>query len=303
MRNIFAKTMFTVAAEDPLLTVMVGDISHGILKDMWTTYPERYANIGVCEPTMMSIAAGQAMAGLYPVVHTIAPFLIERSYEQIKLDFCYQQLGCSIVSVGSAFDYADLGCSHHCYNDYGILKVLPTMEVVYPASENEFIQLFRATYQNGRPTYFRLPGKKHGVSFADADIVFGKILRVREGKDLTIVALGPQLASAVAAAEMLEKQGISTDILYPHTIKPLDTEAILASAEKTKRVLVVEEHSIANGVGADVLALTHGMPGVRVDRLGIPEMFLRQYGEYQEHCNALGVTPEGVVSRATALLA
>ncbi len=303
MRKQFAKTVFEVAKEDNRLVTMVGDISHGILKDYWTTIPERYFNIGVCEPTMMSMAAGISATGLLPVVHTIAPFLIERSYEQIKLDFGYQGLGGTIISVGSAFDYSDLGCSHHCYNDYGILKLLPTLEIVYPASEKEFDLLFRQTYANGHPTYFRLPEKKHALKFKDEEIIFGKIIKVREGTDLTIIALGPQLQNALLASEELSRQGIEAEILYSHTIKPLDHETIIKSIAKTKKVLIVEEHSISGGVGMDVLALASTIPfQIKCDRLGIPDVFLRHYGEYEEHCAFLGLTRDGIIDRVLKLI-
>jgi len=301
MRKQFSQTVYEVAKEDPKLVAMVGDISHGIFGDMRRDFPERYLNVGVCEPTMMGIAAGFAMVGLRPVVHTIAPFLIERSYEQIKLDFCYQELGASIVSVGSAFDYGDLGCSHHTYGDYGILKLLPGMEIVYPASPKEFDRLFRQTYDDGKPTYFRLPGTTHGIEFADEAIRFGQAIKVREGTDLTIVALGPQLRSAIGAADALASRGVSTEILYPHTIRPLDTDTISESARKTGKVLVVEEHSAAGGVGADVAMLLSGQ-GIPVDRFGIPDSFIHEYGTYEDHCDQLGFTAAGVEKRALALL-
>lgn len=303
MRKQFAKTVFEVAKEDPRLSVMVGDISHGILKDLWSALPRRYFNIGVCEPAMMSFAAGLSMSGLIPVVHTIAPFLIERSYEQIKLDFCYQGLGGNIVSVGSAFDYSKLGCSHHCYNDYGILKLLPTMEIVYPASEKEFDALFRQTYSNGRPTYFRLPEKKHTLNFKDEEIVFGKVIKAREGSDITIIAIGPQLENALFAAEEVSKRGIDAEVLYPHTIKPLDQETIVQSMIKTKRVLIVEEHSLSGGLGMDVLALASTIPfRIKCERLGIPDVFLRHYGKYEEHCAFLGLTKNGIVDKLLKLV-
>ncbi len=139
MRQEFADTMLEVGTRDEELVVVVGDISHGILQSFAKACPERYFNIGILEPTMMSLGAGMAKVGLKPVLHTIAPFIIERSFEQIKLDFCYHQLGGNIISVGSAFDYSNLGCTHHCYSDFALLKTLPNTEVLYPASALEFM--------------------------------------------------------------------------------------------------------------------------------------------------------------------
>ena len=134
IRQQFADTMLAVGKKDTRLAVLVGDISHFLLKPFAAACPGRYYNIGICEPAMMSMAAGLAKAGLRPVVHTIAPFLVERSFEQMKLDFCYQGLGGSVVTLGSAFDYSNLGCSHHCYGDFALMKTLPGSQIVYPGS-------------------------------------------------------------------------------------------------------------------------------------------------------------------------
>ena len=143
LRQQFADTLISLGKEDSGLVVMVGDISHGILKPLAEACPGRYYNIGILEPTMVSMGAGLAAAGLCPVIHTIAPFLIERSFEQIKLDFCYHKLPGNIVTVGSAFDYSNLGCTHHCYGDFALLKTLQRIQICFPASAVEFDQLFR----------------------------------------------------------------------------------------------------------------------------------------------------------------
>ena len=115
LRNVFAETMLNLGKKNKKLVVIVGDISHGILKPFAKKFPKRYYNIGICESATVNMAAGLSKVGLNPVVHTIAPFLIERAYEQIKLDFGYQKLDVNLVSVGGSFDYSKLECSHHCY--------------------------------------------------------------------------------------------------------------------------------------------------------------------------------------------
>ena len=122
LRQQFADTCIEIGQNDQKLIVMVGDISHGILQPYAKLFPERYYNIGICEPSIVNMAAGLSHVGLIPVVHTIAPFIIERAYEQIKLDFGYQKLGINLISVGGAFDYSQLGCSHHCYADVSLMS-------------------------------------------------------------------------------------------------------------------------------------------------------------------------------------
>lgn len=301
MRNTFASTMLEVGQRDPHLVVMVGDISHFALQPFARACPGRFYNIGILEPTMVNVAAGLAMAGLHPVVHTIAPFLIERSFEQIKLDFCYQALGGNLVSVGSAFDYSGLGCSHHCYDDIALIKGLPNTEVVYPAMPAEFSLLFEQSYRNGRLTYFRLPGKQHGVAIAPERIVLGKGVLVREGRQLTLAAAGPQLATAMAAAELLRARGVDAEVLYFPTIKPFDDALALASAAKTRRVLVIEEHSRYGGLGDELLRATCNV-GARYRFINIPDEFQRGYGAYEDHLGALGFTPEAVAAAGAALI-
>ncbi len=297
MRQQWADTMLAVGQGDPRLVVLVGDISHFLLRPFAQACPGRYYNVGICEQTIASMAAGLAKLGFYPVVHTIAPFIIERAFEQIKLDFCYQKLGGNLVTVGSAFDYSNLGCTHHCYNDFALIKTLPNTNIFYPASPVEFDRLFRQSYQNGQLNLFRLPAHQHGVVFQASDIQFGKGIKVSEGEKLTIVATGPHLKDALGAQDELTRSGWEPEIIYVHTIKPLDTELICASVKKTRYVLVIEEHMQSGGLGDDVMRAAKDIPGIKFLSLSIPDKFVTQYGSYEEHCKRLGFTREGILSR------
>ena len=300
IRQQFADTVLEVGKEDPNLVVLIGDISHFILQPFAQACPGRFYNIGICEPTIVSMGAGMAKAGLYPVMHTIAPFLIERSFEQIKLDFCYQGLGGNLVTVGSAFDYANLGCTHHCYDDWALIGALPNTEIVYPASAIEFDTLFRQTYRNPMLTLFRLPEYQHKQAFSANDIHFGKAIKITDGGNLTIVATGPHLQDALDAMAELVSMGWEPEIVYVHTIKPLDTELIRASAHKTQRVLVMEEHVRSGGLGDSVLRAIHDLGNVQFSWIGIPDSFIREYRSYQHHCEALGLSRDGLVRQVQA---
>lgn len=296
MRQQFADTMLEVGQEDPKLVVLVGDISHFILQPFAKACPGRYYNIGICEPTIISMAAGLAKVGFYPVAHTIAPFLIERSFEHIKLDFCYQKLGGNLITVGSAFDYGNLGCTHHCYDDFALLKALPGTQITYPATPFEFDTLFRQVYRSGVLTLFRLPTEQHSHDFKATDIQFGKGIKVTDGSNLTIIVTGPQLSNALDARDTLADAGWDAEVLYVHTIRPLDVELVCTSVSKTRHVLVVEEHMRSGGLGDDVLRGTRDIPNVRYSSLSIPDTFVTQYGSYQDHCDRLGLSREGIVS-------
>lgn len=295
IRAQFAETMLSVGLQDPKLVVLVGDISHFVLQPFAEACPGRYYNIGILEPTSVSLAAGLSRVGLRPVYHTIAPFIVERSFEQIKLDFCYQGLGGNLVTVGSAFDYSNLGVTHHCYGDFALLKTLPNVEILHPGSALEFDLLFRQTYANGKLSYFRIPGQPHGLDLATDDIVAGRALQIASGTNLTIVAAGAQLASAVGARSRLGEAGWDAEILYVHTIQPLDTGAIRRSVAKTGRVVVIEEHMRNGGLGDSVLQAICDIRPMAFASVAIPNAFVTGYGSYNEHCEQLGLTPDGIL--------
>jgi len=296
MRQQFVDTMLDVGREDSKLAVLVGDISHFSLQPFAQACPGRYYNVGICEPTIISMAAGLAKVGLYPVAHTIAPFLIERSFEQIKLDFCYQQLGGNLISVGSAFDYSNLGSTHHCYGDFALLKTLQRTQIMYPASPEEFDSLFRQTYQNGLLSYFRLPAQVHNQYFNEK-IEVGKGIKVVDGENITLIATGPHLQTVLMAQNRLQAMGWNPEIIYIHTIRPLDVDLIYASAKKTRRVMVIEEHMESGGLGDDVLRATRKIEQLQFSSLSIPDTFLTDYGTYAEQCERLGFTSEGILRR------
>jgi transketolase len=300
VRAQFADTMRDVGLEDPDLVVMVGDISHFALQPFADACPGRFFNIGICEPASVSIAAGLSKIGLKPVFHTIAPFIVERSFEQIKLDFCYHGLGGNLITVGGAFDYANLGCTHHCYNDFALLKTLPNVELCCPGSAAEFDALFRQTYGNRALTYHRLAGHPHGVPFGAGDIVLGKAVTVATGSNLTIVAAGAQLRSAVEARDPLKRLGWDADVLYVHTVRPLDDVAIRDSARKTGRVAVIEEHMASGGLADEVRRALDPVPNVTLLSISIPDRFVTGYGTYADQCQRLDLTADGLVTRIEA---
>jgi len=297
-RQQFADTMLSLGRVDDRLVVMVGDIGHGILKPFAQACPGRYYNIGILEPTMVSMGAGLAASGLNPVIHTIAPFMIERAFEQIKLDFCYHQLPGNIVTVGSAFDYSNLGCTHHCYGDFALLKTLQRTEICFPSSAIEFDALFKQAYKNDQLTIYRIAGHSHGFEFRSEDIVFGKAIQISEGNDITLIATGPHLRTAIIAGEKLTSRNIKPEIIYVHTIRPLDEGLIQASAKKTRKVVVIEEHMRSGGLGDDVLRAIYDIAGIKFHSVSIPDIFVTGYGTYEELSESCGLTSEAIIQAA-----
>ncbi|NQV49893.1 MAG: hypothetical protein HQ507_05330 [Candidatus Marinimicrobia bacterium] len=302
MRNTFAETMLEVGLIDPKLVVLVGDISHFALQPFAQACPGRFYNVGICEPTIVSMSAGLSHVGFHPVAHTIAPFLIERSFEQIKLDFCYQERGGNLISVGSAFDYSGLGVSHYCHDDIALIKALPRTQIVYPAMPNEFKILFEQTYKNDYLTYFRLPDHKHNYEIPNHKIKFGEAVVVQEGTDITIVVIGPQLGTVMESIQELKQNQISAEVLYYPTIKPFDSATLVESVSKTKNYIVIEEHSEYGGIGDDVIRAVKALDNIHSDAINIPNEFSHNYGNYKDQCEYYGFTSPNIKRKIKILL-
>ena len=291
MRKQFVRTIEDVMARDERLVLLLGDIGVFGFRNVFQRYPQRAYNIGICEQAMTSLAAGLAKEGLVPVVHSIAPFVVERCFEQIKVDFCYQQLGGNIVSVGGSYDYAALGCTHHCPGDVAVLKTLPGMEIVVPGTPEEYDQLFRASYATEHPTYFRLSERSNPQSF---DAIFGRANVVKQGRLATVVAIGPALTPVLAATHDLD-----VSVLYYTTIAPFDGKTLHQNCTSRKVVLVEPYYE---GVLTQDIITALAPSAVQVTAIGVPHRFLTDYGHQEEHDEAVGLTATSIRERINKLI-
>jgi len=302
LRNTFVDTVTEVGLLDPKLIVLVSDISHFRFRPFFEKRPRQYYNVGICENTVLNMASGLSSMGFHLVVHTFSSFLVERSFEQIKLGFGYQKLGCNILTIGAGVDYPFHGCTHHVYGDFALIKTIDGSQIVFPVTDIEFNRLFKQTYNNGKLTVFRIPQYSHDIEFAPEDIVFGKGITAREGDNLTIVVLGQPLKTVMDSIAPLEAMGVSPEVIYLHTVKPLDSELINKSLEKTKKCLVIEEHGIYGGVFDDVLRCSKDMSHIKYDCINFGDKFIHQYGNYEQHHNRLGFSVEGIIRKVKNLI-
>jgi transketolase len=291
MRKQFIRTTEDVMAKDERLVVLLGDISVFGFRKAFEQFPERIYNIGICEQAMTGMAAGLSKEGLVPVVHSIAPFVVERCFEQIKDDFCYQKLGGNIVSVGGSYDYAALGCTHHCPGDVAILKTLPGMEIVLPGTASEYDKLFRAAYADGHPTYFRLSERNNPQSF---DVEFGRANVLKKGSLATVITVGTTLAATLAAT-----QDLDVTVLYYTTVAPFDVETLRQNCA-SKKIALVEPYY--EGVLVQEIVAALAPAPVRIETIGVPHRFLTDYGHQEEHDEAIGLTPENIRNRIMNLI-
>ncbi len=287
MRRQFKDTILDLAEKDERIALIFGDVSVYLFREFSERWPERFYNMGICENTLVSAAAGMASQGMVPFVHTIAPFLTERSYEQIKLDLCYNRFPANIVTCGASFDYAWDGATHHCYTDLAILRLLPGMEVLCPGSRAELDTLLRSRYASGSPTYFRLSDHPHQL---ELPVEFGKAAVIRsEGAALTVMTAGPLLGEVLPACE-----GLPVNLVYFHTLKPIDRLAVSAFAGT--RILVVQDaHGLYEAINE--------VPGLSCARHGLPDRFLDCYGRIGDIRASLGLDAAGVRRRVQEELA
>ena len=286
MRRQFKNTVMDLSLQDERIVVILGDVSVYLFNDFKEKYPDRFYNMGISENTLVSGGAGLAAMGFFPFVHTIAPFITERSYEQIKLDMCYNRFGGNIVSCGASFDYAWDGATHHAYTDLAILRLLPGMEVIQPGSTRELDVLLRSRYKSGNPTYFRLSDHPHQVNMP---VEFGRGVALKDaGAAVTVMTAGPLLENVLEAC-----RDLSVNLVYFHTLKPIDTELIRRFRDT--RIVVVHD---AFGLKEAVCEV----PELRVVFHGMPDAFCASYGTLHDIRRQLGLDPAGIREFVSAVV-
>ena len=292
MRNAFLKELFELAKKDERIVLIVGDLGFGVVNPFMEQLPRQFLNAGVAEQNMTGIAAGMALSGKIAFTYSIGNFPTMRCLEHIRNDVCYHNANVKIVTVGGGFAYGAMGATHHAIEDLAVMRAIPGMTVVAPGDPVEAKAATRAITEYAGPCYLRL-GKAGEPIVHQTEITFalGKAIRMREGRDATLISTGGILQTAVRAAQHLAEAGISVRLLSMHTVKPLDTEAILSAARETHAIFTVEEHSILGGLGsavAEVLAEAD-VPKIPFKRIGVPPAFSPYIGsqEYMQECHGL----------------
>lgn len=300
MRNLFAKTVTALAGADERVVLLSGDIGNRLFDDFKAKFPTRFFNCGIAEANMIGVAAGLAMNGYRPFAYTIAPFTTTRCLEQIKLDLCYQHLPVVIAGTGAGLSYAELGPTHHTFEDLAILRPLPHMTLFCPCDPLELQLGMAASLTLSGPLYLRL-GKKGepALHAAPPAFQFGRAETLRDGADVALLATGPIAAEALRAAELLAAEGITARVASLHTVKPLDLDYLGAVFAATPLVVTVEEHSRIGGLGgavAEWLAAAEPRPAARFLSLGIEDRFLPQVPSQEEARRVEGLTGEAIAA-------
>lgn len=273
MRKAFVETVTRLLDEDPRIVVLLGDISVHAFNAAREKHPKRVINCGVNEQAMVSMAAGLARAGMYPIVHTIAPFLVERAFEQLKVDFGYQSLPGCFVSVGASYDYATMGCTHHCPGDVALALTIPEMEVYVPGHPDE-VREFLPRIADGAFAYIRLAEDQN--ESPEKGIAS---IKPPHGGPALVIAVGPTYRLSPATAQCL----------YVKRVSPFPVE-ILRFVDPPKFVLLLEPFY----VGTLTHLVAEALPGAAIKSIGVPRRFLRNYGTREEFDRECGLTVENV---------
>ena len=275
MREIFGETVAALADDDPRIVMLDGDVGSSTRADIFEkAHPGRYLQMGIAEQNMLGVAAGMATMGLIPFISTFVAFAVVRPLDQIRVLIAQTGANVKITPSYAGLFTGQTGMSHIIVDDMAIMRAMPGMVTVAPADDVEAAQVLRwaAAYQG--PCYVRLVRDATQRLFDNAyTFTFGKAVVVRDGRDVTLISTGTQTPRTVDAAELLATDGIEAHVLHVPTIKPLDVPAIVAAAERTGRVITVEEHTVLGGLGGAVAETLGEHRPTRVDRIGLEDVF------------------------------
>jgi transketolase len=288
-----------LAAEYPDLVVLDSDLAAATKTVMFRkAYPDRFFDCGISEQNMMGIAAGLAASGKQVFASTFAMFAAGRAFEQVRNSIGYPHLPVKIGATHAGISVGEDGATHQCCEDIALMRTIPGMTIINPADAVETAAAMRAVMKLDGPVYMRFGRLAVPVIFDDTlKFEIGKGIQIKEGNDVTIIATGLMVSEAIAAAELLENEGISARVINMATIKPLDTEIVLKAAKETRAIVTAEEHSIIGGLGGAVAETVCEALPVPVVRVGVNDVFGRS-GPALDLLKLFGLSAENIADKA-----
>ncbi|MFM9008746.1 MAG: transketolase family protein [Bacteroidota bacterium] len=293
-RSGFGAGLLELGTQNPKVVALCADLTGSLKMDAFAkAFPNRFFQTGIAEANMMGIAAGMSIGGLIPFTGTFANFSTGRVYDQIRQSIAYSDKNVKICASHAGITLGEDGATHQILEDIGMMRMLPGMVVINPCDFNQTRNATLAIAQHHGPVYLRF-GRPAVPNFTavDSPFIIGKAVHLREGSDVSIFATGHLVWKALEACSQLAEMGISAEIINIHTIKPLDSEAILHSVKKTGCIVTAEEHNRIGGLGDAIAQLTarhHPAPQEFVavndtfGESGTPDQLMRKYGLEAEH--------------------
>jgi len=304
-RAAYGKALAELASKDPDLVVLDADLSGSTMsKDFAAVAPDRFFDMGIAEANMVGVAAGLAACGKKPFVNSFAMFAAGRAWEQVRNSVAYPGLNVKVVGSHGGLSVGEDGATHQCIEDLAIMRAIPGMTVLCPCDGNEMRAAVDALMAYNGPAYLRL-GRLAVETVTDSldgyHFEIGKGVLLKDGSDVTIVAVGMMVQSALEAAKILEEEEISVRVIDMHTIKPLDGEILLAAAKETGCIVTSEEANIVGGLGSAVSEYLSSVCPVPVIRHGVEDEFGRS-GAAQKVLDAYHLNAEGIAAKVREAL-
>jgi transketolase len=294
-----AEMLAELAEQNPDLVLLSQDF--GAVGSFTGRFPDRHFDLGITEQHLIGVAAGMAHAGKLPFVLAMAPFISMRSFEQIRDDCGYNRNNVKIIAPFAGLEAGPWGATHHAMEDIALIRTIPGMTLLSPADPNEGHRAVRAAASIDGPVYIRL-GFLTPIDGYDREFHAGEAVTLREGTDVTIIATGGCVNTALMVHDTLETGGIAAGVMNMHTIKPLDHAAIARAVRATGRIVTVEEHSIIGGLGGAVAEVMAELGAGRLARVGIRDVFCTEVEPYPELLRIHGIDAAGVEAAVRGLL-
>ena len=300
-RASFGEAIVELGEKNPNIVVIDADLSKSTMTGNFAEkFPDRWLNVGIAEGNMVGIGAGLALSGKIPFICSFACFVVGR-FEQIRMSISYTRANVKIVGTHVGVGIGEDGYSQMALEDISLIRSLPNIPIIQPADDIEAKRAVPYIVEYDGPCYFRLTRQKlEDINPPDYEFNFGRGVVLKEGNDITIIASGGVMYNSLTAARELENEGISEEVINIHTIRPIDEELIISSAEKTGKIITVEDHTINGGLGGAVCELLSEKYPTKVKRLGIRDF--GESGSSKELYQKFGFSPESIKNEIKDLL-
>jgi transketolase len=300
-RDIYGKTLAELGKTNNNIVVLDADLSGSTKTAVFAKeFPERFFNFGVAEQNMMATAAGLASCGKTVFASTFAMFATGRAWEQVRNSLAYNNFDVKVVATHAGVTVGPDGASHQALEDIALMRAIPNMKIIVPCDGPQTKDAILAAFANKGPFYVRIARCKVPTVENKGEFKFGQAQVLRQGKDAAIIACGIMVNEALVAADNLAKKGIQAQVINMHTIRPLDTKAIIEAARSTKGLVVCEEHSITAGLGSAVAEVVSENHPAKVLRVGVKNRF-GQSGEPEELLKEYNLTSSDIEKAVCAV--
>ena len=299
MRKAYGEALVKIGHSYPEVVALSADVSNSDFSWMFEqAFPERFFNVGIAEQSLVDVAVGLAYQGKIPFVNTFAFLFATRALEMVRTHLCYGEANVKLMGAYAGVSDSFDGPTHHSITDIAIMRSLPNMTVVVPSDPAALDKLLPQIAEWKGAVFCRLNRNEVPVLFDDSySPQIGKAILLRPGNDVSIICCGLMVSRSLLASEALEAEGIKARVIEMHTIKPLDTEAIVQAASETGALVTVEEHSIIGGLGGAVAEIASERYPVPIKRVGIQDKFC-ETGPYDRLLDTYGMSVEDIVSAA-----